>query len=839
MNTSSCIERFFAIVLFLVVALSAPFPAAAETLVVHDGWGNYDSIQEAIDRAEPGDTVLVKEGTYEVNLRIDKDLTLKGAGSSKTKINRIKRGYPILWVGSSRIEVIVEDITLKGAEGEDCKDRDKGLCPNGLSVTGESKVTLRKSTITDNGGVGIWLSGLDRATLRGNSIKENGIGVKIFRPEGFEGALEGFGNEVTNNNTDFKNVPYSTRKELTAERKAELTIKITDQLGNDLDARIYLDGDYETRTGGDGRYRLDGLSPGNYAVRAEREGYNSANVSVSLSAGEREEIVLSLEGKNETPSASFTFSPTSPKTGEKLRFDDSRSGDPDGAIEEYRWTFGDGNSSFSESPTHKYFEPGTYTVKLKVTDDEGGTDTITKEVIIQNRKPTSTFTYSPEEPQVNQQVTFDATSSADPDGKVTGYRWDLTGDGSYDKSGSEVTRTYEKQASLEVKLIVTDDQGATSSATEKIEITKPTKPQEGVKIEDKYALVVGIADYRHETIRDLKYPARDAKDFYQFLVDEDYGSFPEDNVALLTNKEATTEKISKEMGELVMEVDEKDLVIIYYSGHGTLGPDKNDDEEDGYDEYYVTYDTDTSSGAKLYSTGISDDRFGNWLGSMDSKRVAIFLDSCYSGGATKASKGTSVPGQKTIPKNEVFNDFSFEDRLLFAASRENQPSWESPQLNQGVFTHFLLEGFKGKADHNGDGKVTSEELYDYIRPNVSSYVDEHFTSTQTPLMKGAIDVPLAEKKEKLEGEVKYVKQAGREEAGKGEYVVINLGSEDGVKADDVFKVFLTAKGVGIFEKVYTKIEITKVAGPHLAVGKVRGSDLTVEKGYKVEKAKGG
>jgi len=56
-----------------------------------------------------------------------------------------------------------------------------------------------------------------------------------------------------------------------------------------------------------------------------------------------------------------------------------------------------------------------------------------------------------------------------------------------------------------------------------------------------------------------------------------------------------------------------------------------------------------------------------------------------------------------------------------------------------------------------------------------------------------------------------------------------------VKIGDKFKVFLTTKGVGVFEKVYTSLEITKVVGPHLAVGKVLESDLTVEKGFTVRK----
>lgn len=79
------------------------------------------------------------------------------------------------------------------------------------------------------------------------------------------------------------------------------------------------------------------------------------------------------------------------------------------------------------------------------------------------------------------------------------------------------------------------------------------------------------------------------------------------------------------------------------------------------------------------------------------------------------------------------------------------------------------------------------------------------------------------------------KGAEKNGAIKGDYVAINLGAEDGVKVGDMFKVFLTAKGVGIFEKIYSKMEIIEVAGPHLAVGKVMESDLTVEEGYKVEK----
>lgn len=83
--------------------------------------------------------------------------------------------------------------------------------------------------------------------------------------------------------------------------------------------------------------------------------------------------------------------------------------------------------------------------------------------------------------------------------------------------------------------------------------------------------------------------------------------------------------------------------------------------------------------------------------------------------------------------------------------------------------------------------------------------------------------------------MKYVKGSGKVKANKSENVIIDLGEEDGVRVGNQFKVFLTTNGVGVFEKVHTRAEITKVAAPHLAVGKVMDSELPVEKGYKVRK----
>lgn len=61
-------------------------------------------------------------------------------------------------------------------------------------------------------------------------------------------------------------------------------------------------------------------------------------------------------------------------------FDGSESRDPDGSIVSYAWDFGDGTSGSGETPSHAYATANNYSVTLTVTDDSGGTASVTTEV---------------------------------------------------------------------------------------------------------------------------------------------------------------------------------------------------------------------------------------------------------------------------------------------------------------------------------------------------------------------------------------------------------------------------------------------------------------------------
>ena len=85
---------------------------------------------------------------------------------------------------------------------------------------------------------------------------------------------------------------------------------------------------------------------------------------------------------NQTPTASFVYSPLAPKSGENVYFNASDSSDPDGTIVKFQWDFGDGGTGNGKSVSHIYTAPGTYTVVLVVVDNSGNQASVGKSITI-------------------------------------------------------------------------------------------------------------------------------------------------------------------------------------------------------------------------------------------------------------------------------------------------------------------------------------------------------------------------------------------------------------------------------------------------------------------------
>ncbi len=158
------------------------------------------------------------------------------------------------------------------------------------------------------------------------------------------------------------------------------------------------------------------------------------------------------------PSAAFTATPTSGTAPLVVSFTDN-STDGTSTITEWDWSFGDGNISTEENPTYEYATPGTFTVSLTVTSEDGS-DTETKTGLIVVREgvaPTASFQVSESKGTAPLSVDF-TDQSKNGTANITEWHWDF-GDGatSTDPSPAHV---YEEAGTFSVTLTVTSADGA-------------------------------------------------------------------------------------------------------------------------------------------------------------------------------------------------------------------------------------------------------------------------------------------------------------------------------------------------------------------------------------------
>jgi len=185
--------------------------------------------------------------------------------------------------------------------------------------------------------------------------------------------------------------------------------------------------------------------------------------------------------ETEPPIADFYWHPNIPNIDENIYFDASESYDPDGDITLYQWDWNN-DGIFDESldlpeATQLWFVQGTYPVTLKVTDNDGLTDTITKNVVINddmNQNPIANFEWTPSQPKINENIIFDASYSFDPDGNIKSYQWDWNNDGIVDESNTDSTMSYSwtTPGDYPVKLKVVDNDNLDNSITRTISVVK-------------------------------------------------------------------------------------------------------------------------------------------------------------------------------------------------------------------------------------------------------------------------------------------------------------------------------------------------------------------------------
>ncbi len=274
-----------------------------------------------------------------------------------------------------------------------------------------------------------------------------------------------------------------------------------------------------------------------------------------------------------------------------------------------------------------------------------------------------------------------------------------------------------REGKNDISIIAQENQGLTSKKVISVQMVK--------KREEIWAVVIGINKYRN--LPHLKYAGNDAKEFYRYLVE--VNQVPKDHIWLLLDEEATLDRMRSVLGTQVRrKAGKDDMVIIFLAGHGATEKDTSSLDGDGLEKYILPHNADPKD---LYASAMPMTEVARIFDRISSEKLVFLSDTCYSG----AAGGRTIPvtGMRANVSATFLERLSQgKGRVIITASDANQVSVEKDDLKHGVFTYYLLEGLRGKADLDGDGAVTVDEIYRYV----SMKVPQATGQDQHPVRKG-------------------------------------------------------------------------------------------------------
>ncbi len=274
---------------------------------------------------------------------------------------------------------------------------------------------------------------------------------------------------------------------------------------------------------------------------------------------------------------------------------------------------------------------------------------------------------------------------------------------------------------------------------------------------ERYAVLIGV-DYQgcQSALNSqgcppgLEGPVNDVEALQRVLVDR-YQFRPE-HITVLVNQNATKAKILTTLAAFRQTTTAHDFLLVYFSGHGTSRFDRE-----------ANLDIDPSSGAlvpddfRFYPNDMSRTLDGLIIGRRDlrtifaelerERRLLVIFDACFSGNTVRSLRGSAgIPryvsldasllrGRRGIqvipsvsqptPTGTPEEPYPYKNLIYLSASDETQLARDlAPQESvygkaHGALTDVLLLGLNGAADTNHDQTITYQELYQFVRREVS------------------------------------------------------------------------------------------------------------------------
>lgn len=232
----------------------------------------------------------------------------------------------------------------------------------------------------------------------------------------------------------------------------------------------------------------------------------------------------------------------------------------------------------------------------------------------------------------------------------------------------------------------------------------------------KYALVVGISTYkfREGSLRDLNYADDDARAFRDFLIRPEGGGFRAEDIVFLENERATAAAIRSALTSFLPKAGPNDLVVIYIAGHGAPDPFAPSTL------YFIAHDTRVTD---MPGTGVPMREVAEVVSNeVRAERVVVLVDTCRSAGLGGEGLVQSRGAENNLVHLYAEALFRGRGRAVLTSSDVTEQSFESERWGggHGIFTLALLQGLRGAADSNGDGLISTAELFPFVRDRVST-----------------------------------------------------------------------------------------------------------------------
>jgi len=267
--------------------------------------------------------------------------------------------------------------------------------------------------------------------------------------------------------------------------------------------------------------------------------------------------------------------------------------------------------------------------------------------------------------------------------------------------------------------------GATSG-----ELTSDHGPEVGL-----WAVLIGVSRYQFgdqdldgNRISNLKHAAEDCEAVRDFLMSPEGGGFHDDHIVALQDEAATKANVQVALAKL-KRAKPNDFFVIYIAAHGAVIPIVDAKTNTSHDvPFFLLYDTDLREPEK---TALRMEAFRQTVDGLEAKKGIVLSDTCYSGGVQLIGRGVDdsvVANQRYLDlMNRVPQGVGF-----ISAARQTERSYEKDDFSHGVFTYCLIDGLSGAADANQDGKVTFDELVQYLDervPEMTSNKQHPFANT--------------------------------------------------------------------------------------------------------------